>query len=502
MLVDDEKLIIEGLMNIIEWEDIGLKVIETARNGYEALEKFKSNSVDIIVTDINMPKITGLELIKEVRKINSNTKFIILTGYDEFNYAIEAIEYSVEKYILKPIDENELQETLKNIVKDLDNKKIEINKILDKNTKLIEYIESKLNENYIYEIKESIDISTENKSYTVANIIISRKDKDGDFIKVSEIIEKYTYGEYEILHKYNDQVILINSWEKDISRDIVIKYYEEIKDKLSNESNESIFISIGDLVSDIKDLSKSYNIANNLKEYILTVGTNECIYMEKIENLKEDNISFIEEIDCINRLIIERNIKVLKRFIYEILDNKELSPKNIYDFSIKVLILIDSIANDLHIEAKYGKYSLSNSIIQICEESTRENIRSFILSEIEELIESMYMSTIKYSPIVQQIVNIINDRYDEELSLKTLAYQYNINSSYLGQIFSKETEVSFSEYLNKIRNIKAKELILNTNMKINDISKEVGYADTSYFYRKFKKYYGVSPSTLREMKNY
>ena len=486
MLVDDEKLIIEGLMNIIEWEDIRLKVIETARNGYEALEKFKNNSVDIIVTDINMPKITGLELIKEVRKINSNTKFIILTGYDEFNYAIEAIEYSVEKYILK----------------DLDNKKIEINKILDKNTKLIEYIESKLNENYIYEIKESIDISTENKSYTVANIIISRKDKDGDFIKISEIIEKYTYGEYEILHKYNDQVILINSWEKDISRDIVIKYYEDIKDKLSNESNESIFISIGDLVSDIKDLSKSYNIANNLKEYILTVGTNECIYMEKVENLKEDNISFIEEIDCINRLIIERNIKVLKRFIYEILDNKELSPKNIYDFSIKVLILIDSIANDLQIEGKYGKYSLSNSIIQICEESTRENIRSFILSEIEELIESMYMSTIKYSPIVQQIVNIINDRYDEELSLKTLAYQYNINSSYLGQIFSKETEVSFSEYLNKIRNIKAKELILNTNMKINDISKEVGYADTSYFYRKFKKYYGVSPSTLREMKNY
>lgn len=114
----------------------------------------------------------------------------------------------------------------------------------------------------------------------------------------------------------------------------------------------------------------------------------------------------------------------------------------------------------------------------------------------------MYVNIIKYSPVVQQIVNAINDRYYEELSLKTLAHQYNINSSYLGQIFSKETGTSFSEYLNKIKNMKAKELILNTNMRINDIAKEVGYIDTSYFYRKFKKYYGVSPSTLREMKNY
>ena len=88
------------------------------------------------------------------------------------------------------------------------------------------------------------------------------------------------------------------------------------------------------------------------------------------------------------------------------------------------------------------------------------------------------------------------------MSLKTLAQKYNVNSSYLGQIFNKEVGVSFSEYLNKIKNTKAKELILNTNMKINDIAKSVGYIDTSYFYRKFKKYFGVSPSTIRDMKRY
>ena len=502
MLVDDEKLIIQGLMNIIEWEDIRLKVVETAQNGYDALEKFKSKPVDIIVTDISMPRLTGLELIREVRKINSKTKFIILTGYDEFTYAKEAIKYGVESYILKPINEEELQETLINIVKDLDDKKQEKNKILDKNTKLIEYIENKLNENYIYDIKDSISIDIENKAYTIANIIIAKKDKESPYINISEIIEKYTEDNYEVLHKYNDQAILINSWDKDISRNKVIEYYEDIKDKLSKESNESIFISIGDLVLDIKELSKSYNTANNLKKYILTEGTNQCIYKEKIKEVKEDNRNFKEEIDYINKLIIEKNIKDLEKFIVDILDDKKLTPKNIYDFSIKVIILIDNISNELKLDQKYGKDSLSNTIIQLCNESTRESVQSFIIRELEELIESMYMNTVKYSHIVQQIVNVINDRYYEELSLKTLANQYNINSSYLGQIFSKETDNSFSEYLNKTRNMKAKELILNTNMRINDISKEVGYADTSYFYRKFKKYYGVSPSTLREMKNY
>lgn len=261
-------------------------------------------------------------------------------------------------------------------------------------------------------------------------------------------------------------------------------------------------MSIGDTVFDIKDIRKSYKVANDLKKYILTEGTNKCIYKENIRDIKEKKMNFKEEIDYINKLIIEKSNKDLEKYISEILENKDLTPKNIYDFSIKIIILIDDISNEFKLEKKYGRDSLSNTIIKLCNESTRKSVKAFIIREIEELIEAMYKSTVKYSPVVQQIVNIVDDRYYEELSLKTLAHQYNINSSYLGQIFSKETGSSFSEYLNKTKNMKAKELILNTNMKINDIAKAVGYIDTSYFYRKFKKYYGVCPSTLREMKNY
>ena len=91
MLSDDEKLITEGLTHLIEWEKLNLEVVEVAENGEEALEKFKNNPVDIIITDINMPKMTGLEFIKEVKKINDQVQFIILSGYDEFSYAKKAI---------------------------------------------------------------------------------------------------------------------------------------------------------------------------------------------------------------------------------------------------------------------------------------------------------------------------------------------------------------------------------------------------------------------------
>ncbi|MDU0893721.1 MAG: CAMP factor (Cfa) [Anaerococcus sp.] len=231
-------------------------------------------------------------------------------------------------------------------------------------------------------------------------------------------------------------------------------------------------MSIGDTVFDIKDIRKSYKVANDLKKYILTEGTNKCIYKENIRDIKEKKMNFKEEIDYINKLIIEKSNKDLEKYISEILENKELTPKNIYDFSIKIIILIDDISNEFKLEKKYGRDSLSNTIIELCNESTRKSVKAFIIREIEELIEAMYKSTVKYSPVVQQIVNIVDDRYYEELSLKILAHQYNINSSYLGQIFSKETGSSFSEYLNKTKNMKAKELILNTNMKINDIAKK------------------------------
>ena len=169
--------------------------------------------------------------------------------------------------------------------------------------------------------------------------------------------------------------------------------------------------------------------------------------------------------------------------------------------------MIDKISEDFRLSKNYKDETLSSVIVSIYDASTIDRIKEIITNQVIELSKVMNTNIVKYTPIVQQVVNYIDERYFEEVSLKTLSQKYNINSSYLGQIFTKEVvkdlnNLTEEEFLNKIKNMKARELILNTNMKINDIAKEVGYYETSYFYRKFKEFYGVSPATLREFKNY
>lgn len=361
MLVDDERLILDGLKYILDWESLGIEIVHIAVNGKEALDKFKEEPVDIIITDINMPVLTGLELIKEVKKFDDNVSFIVLSGYDEFSYAQKAIGLGVENYILKPIDDMELEETIKKICE----KKIE--------------------------------------------------------------------------------------------------------------------------------LENNHNLEEQLNKLLAVESSKECKY---------EKLSFEAEIEKINKLIIEKDRFKIIEYIEELFNDKNLMPKNFYDLSVKILILMDKIAYDFKIDRKIEEDSLITNIIKLFNEKSRENIKFFIILELDALLKLMNTNAEKFSPVIQQIVRKVKDCYYEDLSLKVLANDFNINSSYLGQLFTKEVGMSFSDYLNKEKNSKAKELILNTNMKINDIAIKVGYTDTSYFYRKFKKYYGVSPAVMRELKNY
>ena len=498
MLVDDENLIVEGLKNIIEWDELGLEVVVTANDGEEAIQKFKENPVDIVVTDINMPRVTGLELLKSLKEINDNVRFIVLSGYDTFSYAKKAIELGVKSYLLKPVDEEELEKTLKSIVDDISNGKKREQNLIIKNGKIIDFINSKINVEELIEFASIMKLRFDTQAYRVATILPGTTNAD----RVIACIKANILSSFEIVPSHDGSIILINSLENYTSDQGIREFYEIIKDTVKDELKSEIFISVGSMVTEFKDIPKSYRKSRNAKKYVLVEGYDKVIFSDDIDATDFESIDFKKEIESINKLVIEKNRDAVAEYMLNVFENKSLTPKHIYDFSIKVVILIEDILREFNLENKYGRESLSNAIVDLCSEDTRENIEKFLITELEELIKVISDNVQVYSPVVQQVVKVINEEYKEELSLKTLAAKYRINSSYLGQIFSKEVGVSFSEYLNKIKNTKAKELILNTNMKINNIAKEVGYTDTSYFYRKFKKYYGVCPSTLREMKNY
>ena len=504
MLADDENLILKGLENIIEWEELGLEIVNKASNGQEAIEMFKENPVDIVVTDINMPQVTGLELLKELKSINSDVKFIILSGYDDFSYAKKSIELGVENYILKPIDEEELEKTLISTINKIDLERKENKSNLEKHKLLIKLIKGKLSCKELEENKENFHIDLSNsKMYSLCILNTrSRYDSEEMLHTIVEVINDNTINNFEIIYTLDEELILINAWDDKVCKDKVKAYYEKLKEIIINKHGINVFLSVGELVENIYKISDSFKEANNLKKYVLTLGYNKCISLEDVKDINENIVNFAPILEKLNKRIIAKDIEGAELIIEEIMEDKNLTPRNIYDLSVKILFLIDKVVEEFKVEKQYSGNSLGDEIVALCSEDTREDIKTLLCSELREVIALMHPTTIKYSPVIQQIISYVNENYYEEISLKTLAQKYNINTSYLGQVFTKEVGCSFSEYLNKTKNMKAKELILNTNMKINDIAKRVGYLDTSYFYRKFKKYYGVCPSTLRNIKNY
>ncbi|MGG5462731.1 response regulator [Clostridium sp. B9] len=503
MLADDENLILQGLENIIEWEELGLEIVNKASNGQEAIDKFKENPVDIVVTDINMPQVTGLELLKELKKLSSDVKFIILSGYDDFSYAKKAIELGVENYILKPIDEEELEKTLVNTINKINAERAEDKSSLGKHNLLIKLIKGKLSEEELEENKDSLYIDLDSKMYSLCMINTrSRYDSEEMLHNIVDVIKDNTQSNFEIIYTLDEELILINGWNEELDRETIKGYYEKLKDEIINIHGIDVFLSVGEPVDNLNNINDSYKEANNLKKYVLTLGYNKCISKEDVKEVNEKNVNFSSVLEKLNKEIIAKDADSAEKIIEEIVEDKNLTPRNIYDLSVKILFLLDKVVEEFKVEKQYSGNSLGEEIVALCSEDTRDDIKALLCSEVREVVELMHPTTIKYSPVIQQIISYVNENYYEEVSLKTLAQKYHINTSYLGQIFTKEVGCSFSEYLNRTKNMKAKELILNTNMKINDIAKKVGYLDTSYFYRKFKKYYGVCPSTLRNIKNY
>lgn len=308
---------------------------------------------------------------------------------------------------------------------------------------------------------------------------------------------------------------------RDLDNNIVIIYgsndYETINKDFQDmiESVETIleekysifyFITLGSIENGHENAHKSYQTASKIQDYLLIYGYNKIITYDMFSSME----GFIEDsqLDAkeFNKVFLSKDLESVETYIGKIFDNlttqARITPEGIYDIAIKMIFLITQLSDELKLPGWDKKENVKSLITEVLSFKTTEEIKEVVLLKSREFINLVNEEQSSISPIVQQVISHIDKHYGEELSLKTLAQKYNINPSYLGQVFNKEIGESFSDYLNKIRNEKAKELLLNTNLKVNEIAVKVGYIDTSYFYRKFRDYFGISPNTMRSSKNY
>lgn len=517
MLIDDEVLILNGLTKLIDWEGLNLRIKHTALNGEEALDIFRHSPADIIITDITMPKMSGLQLIKEIKKFNNDARFIILSGYDDFSYAKQAISLGIDNYILKPINEQELEATLENIVEKL--KKSESTPIIE--GKKLEMIRENIlyrwmqNAISFYELEERneiLDIDLRKDYYCIGVIKLDiEQDHSRNFSDLYDEIRKYVKDSVRTIEVFNDldsNIVCIycgNVFEniKDEFRRLLSGIVESIKEKYKI----NIFVAIGSIESSYKNASKSYDNAKILMDYSLIVGYNRIVDYSSADQ-KNMGILLEKLIDSekLGKALLSKDIDTAFRYIDEVFDKiyslKNIKPEDIQNAALKFLLEFNDISNELGISLSSEDENIKKIIMGIFKIGKASELKSIIKEKCKFIIEKMKSNQEVRSPIIQRILAYVNENYYEEISLKTLGVRFHINPSYLGQIFYKEVGEQFSDYINRVKNEHAKTMLLTTNLKINEIAQRVGYSDNSYFYKKFKEIYGVSPNVLRNTKSY
>ncbi|AXN39158.1 hypothetical protein CN689_04085 [Peribacillus butanolivorans] len=492
-LVDDEPFIIEGMRALVPWEDYGLKVVGEASNGSEAIKKLETCHVDILLTDIMMPIMDGLELISTLKERHPNTKYIVLSGYEEFEYVKKGMKLGIENYLLKPVNEQELISTLENSIEKLEKStnNEEAYTILRDNTIwrcLNQDIDAK-------EWRERVELySLEFDGQNLAVILMQISDgehENSSFFRnrVEELFQSVC------IINPDGELILLVSFN---CEDGLKKKLDELNMLFAGYVSGKYHINVGSFVCSTSELYKSYQRAKELSSYRLVLKESGLITDELTKQYTQASLSTSNELDDLKRYIVgseqEKAFLWIKGAFDEInKSTKKVAPTIIRGFAIEI---VTSIQKDVSSHANDQTVGIVKRILEAYSIGILVDI---LIDFIEGIFRTLEQKPEHRSPIIQSVVQYIQEHFYEELSLKTLSYKFHINSIYLGQLFQKETGLVFSEYINHLRLEKAKQLLRGTHLKAGIIGKQVGYSDSAYFYKQFKKAVGITPSAWRTM---
>lgn len=298
-----------------------------------------------------------------------------------------------------------------------------------------------------------------------------------------------------------DTLFLLLYASKDWGGNEAAEVFGRLQNNLESMHGIMSFFTVASPIQTYEGLPECYKMASKMQKYRILEGYGSCITESYIKERKAQDVVIDETL--LRKMILKKDQEGALQYIEDLFINNIKSEVNVdvlYQLALKMAVLLQDIKTEYKLGQSGNYQNLSEMTEKIDQADDILGLKSIFVSEIVEIIIDLHMENSQYTPVVKQIMEEVQKDYKKDLNLKTLAYKYHMNASYLGQIFQKEVGCSFTQYLSNIKNKIAKDLILNTNMKINDIAKEVGYPDTSYFYRKFKQCYGVSPASLRTIK--
>lgn len=492
LVIDDEKFIRLGLKAMLERNSNRYYDVTLCRDGLEALKILECNDFDIIITDIRMPEMSGLELIEKIKDYNNKPEIIILSGYDDFNFAIQALRNGAREYLLKPINRDILNKTLEEIENHLiekQNKKYELKEYeLKLNLKKLEHIilKDSLHSEELEEIINNIDIDILKGNYflsvVTSNEVKNMQSKEG--LELQRFINNLIKDEVMFLGPNNEIVLL--SKEKNVINNIE-KY-------IIDKGFYNFAIGVSELHSDGKFIKEAYNQAIKASKYKVIVGN--CIVIEYCEvsnKLTNTNIP-VEQIEKLKNIIgTDRECKICD-IVDSILD-KNIIKENDISYLEAIGYNINSlISNNINLNSKFENIYNFNTIDEYSCELKKCLVK--ISSDIRE-----NSSLANESVGIKKALNYINKNYSKEITMAMVSNEVSLNYSYFSHVFKEHVGDNFINYLRKVRIDKAKELLETTDLKIYEVAEKVGYYDSKQFAKMFRKVSGLSPLEYREKYN-
>lgn len=520
-VVDDEEIIAEGIKFLIEKGMPACRVIAIACDGTEGYKIAAEEKPDIILTDMRMYQMDGIEMIRRLKAAGLNARYIILSGYAEFEYAKQAIALGVEDYITKPVEEEELYRTFEKVCSLIQQEKQHARQMKELQETVGEYSQS-MKKYYLRDVLENGKHSEDtlqlqqidffrNPSFLCAVFEYGTREKAKPEEPAWEIFQKqcqvHMEKQYavEILkgRERNQWIVILGSSRQTEMREVKnqmgkVRFYTQ-------EQGEGLVCTgIGLWHKKIQGMRKSYEEALCALNYKIIKGPESLVSYDEIREIasrpaqiSEEEIQALEK--CINGMDNEGCRRVIERIFFNINAEGKLSPENLQVLAINLVLF--GIRKMPFMQLQINEYLGKNvlSLENITKFKTVEQLKNWIINVICGMNELMRKQNLpEKRDVVNEVREYISKNFNQDISLADISEKFFINPYYFSQLFKKKTGETYLSYLTGVRIARAKKLLEETDLKIYEICQLIGYGDVNHFNQVFEKREGMKPSTCRK----
>ncbi len=530
LLVDDEEEIRTSIMRKIDWEGLGFCLVGDAENGEEALEKATSLEPDLLLTDIKMPYMSGLELAERIKAERDSVEVVFFSGFDEFEYAQKAIQLNAMEYILKPIDQDELTQVLSRLKRRMDEKmeqSRDISMLRENYQKTLpilreyflnELVRGELSEEEIREGFVTYQIPVADADlWAIVSVDIQVREGDEQAlplhrekellpVSVWKLMDERLQGEYKytvFLSGAAPRVQILFGLKKHFPIDRLLHRMKQIGYDCRRILGLETTIGIGRAYGQMEQIARSYRESREAIGYRAILGSLVPIYIKDVENVEGDTLTFDERRE--HRLLDKvkfagrEEIETEVAWLMDEMENARVHSSQCQIYVISIFHSLTKLIQQYELEASDiwgGEKTYYNILDRLI---TAHNIRNFLTNtclSIHEQISQGRKESI--TGVVEKAKKYIELHYAEpDLSAESICKYLHISSAYFSTIFKKETGVNYIAWLTDLRLEKAARLLLETEDKTYMIAARVGYPEPNYFSHVFKKKFGLSPNKYR-----